>query len=102
MLVDGKLKTQGSMNELLTRKISRVEIIAQSLSDELVNEIQAMALSSRTTDEGIHFQLTDMDKANEAAQKIVRDKGVLMELTPIKESLEDYFVREQMDAGVQS
>jgi ABC-2 type transport system ATP-binding protein len=95
MLVDGKLRTQGTLNELLSRKVDKVELIARSLSDATHKAIQLLAIQVRTSGEGVHFYLENMDKANEAARKVYEGSGELLEMTPIKETLEDFFVREQ-------
>jgi ABC-2 type transport system ATP-binding protein len=95
MLVDGKLRTQGSLNDLLSRKVDKVELIARSLSDTTHEAIQQLAIQVRTSGEGVHFYLENMDTANEAARKVYEGSGELLELTPIKETLEDFFVREQ-------
>jgi len=102
MLVDGKLRTQGSLSELLSRKVDKVELIARSLSESTHKEIENLAIQIRTSGEGVHFYLENMDTANEAARKVYEGSGELLEMTPIKETLEDFFVREQNPQEVEA
>jgi ABC-2 type transport system ATP-binding protein len=101
MLIDGRLQAQGNINELLARKVNQVEIIARAIPDSLVEEIRTMADTSRKSEDGLHFKLPDLDAANRAARRIQQEDGTLVEITPIKETLEDYFVREQLDKEVE-
>ncbi len=101
MLIDGRLQAQGNINELLARKVNRVELIARAIPNSLVEEIRAMAETSRESEDGLHFQLPDLDAANRAARRIQQEDGTLVEITPMKETLEDYFVREQLDKEVE-
>ncbi|PCJ53745.1 MAG: ABC transporter [Candidatus Hydrogenedentota bacterium] len=102
MLIDGRLQAEGNISDLLSRKVNQVELIARAIPDSLVEEIRVMADTSRESEDGVHFQLPNLDAANQAARRIQQEDGVLVEITPIKESLEDYFVREQMEKGVEA
>ena len=95
MLVDGRLRQEGQMDDLLSRQVSLVEIIAKQIPPYVVEEIRRMAVRSRESEQGLHFCFRDLEQANDAARRIHAYDGVLIEFTPVKESLEDYFVREQ-------
>ncbi len=95
ILSKGRLAVQGRVDELLTRRVTHVEVIASGLPDGTESEIAAMALSSRTSEEGRHFVLADLSRANEAVRRIHSAGASLVEFSPVKESLEDYFLRLQ-------
>lgn len=95
ILVDGQLKTIGRIDELLTRRIHTIEIIVKGLPDVLADEIRAESVTARSSEDGMHFILDELDHANEVARKVQDGGGKLLEFIPVKESLEDYFVREQ-------
>ncbi len=95
ILVKGRLTTQGRLDELLTRRVNRVEIIAEGLSDAAAAPIKARSDGVRQSEQGRHFFTNDMDTANSLAADILQSGGRLVEFTPIRESLEEYFMREQ-------
>lgn len=95
ILVEGKLTVQGRLDELLTRQIDQVEIIAAGLAETTVNEIRDKSANARVSEAGNHFYVNDPNLANEVVKIIHAEGGTLIEYNPIKESLEDYFIREQ-------
>lgn len=95
ILVKGRLTTQGRLDELLTRRVNRVEIIAERLTETAAAALAAKSDGTRESEQGCHFFLNDMDAANALAAEILGSGGKLVEFTPIRESLEEYFMREQ-------
>jgi len=95
ILVKGRLTVQGRLDQLLTSNIEQVEVIASGLDPKAVAEIGAKAVSSRVSEAGDHFLVADLDTANEVVRMIHTRGARLVEFTPIKESLEDYFMRKQ-------
>ena len=95
ILVKGRLTTQGRLDELLTRRVNRVEIIAEGLSATAAAALAARADGTRESEQGRHFFVNDMDAANGIAAELMQSGGKLIEFTPIRESLEEYFMREQ-------
>jgi ABC-2 type transport system ATP-binding protein len=95
ILVKGRLTVQGRLDQLLTSNIEQVEVIASGLDPKAVPEIGAKAVSSRVSEAGDHFLVADLDTANEVVRMIHARGAGLVEFTPIKESLEDYFMRKQ-------
>lgn len=95
ILVKGRLTRHGRLDELLTRRINEVEVILRGLTAETAITLRGRADSSRESEAGWHFHMGDA----EAADALVRDAHAagarLVEFNPIKESLEEYFVRQQ-------
>lgn len=102
MLIEGRLQKQGQMDELLSDQVNLVEIVARNVPEYLIAQIKSSATRSRVSEQGVHFSFLDLERANEAAKKIQAENGVLVEFTPLKESLEDYFVRQQEHAESKS
>ncbi|MBI5094842.1 MAG: ABC transporter ATP-binding protein [Candidatus Hydrogenedentes bacterium] len=95
ILVKGRLTSQGRIDELLTQRIQRVEVIADGLTAPAAETVAAGAESTRRSEAGHHFFYHDLDAANAAVRAIHAGGGSLVEFTPVRESLEDYFMHEQ-------
>lgn len=95
ILIDGELNVTGRINELLTRKVDQVEVIARGLPKAIVEDIAKQCVESRMSEEGAHFVLSTIEKANDITYAIQTNGGSVLEFTPLKESLEDYFMRTQ-------
>lgn len=102
MLVDGRLRSVGPIAEILSKRVSMIEIVARDLPEFVAQEIEKMSVRSRVTEQGIQFCFSKLEEANEVARKIHAYDGTLVEFTPVKESLEDYFVREQEAVGAEA
>ena len=98
VLVQGKLKAHGPIADLLTDHISHVEIVAAGLTPAAVKEIAAQARHVRQSEQGEHFEAGDLEAANELAGRVLAHNGKLVEFTPLKDSLENYFLRQQEEA----
>ncbi|MCL4692605.1 MAG: ABC transporter ATP-binding protein [Candidatus Hydrogenedentes bacterium] len=95
ILVKGKLMSQGRIAELLTEKIRLVEVIASGIDDGVVQELRAASEAYRASEAGHHFTVTDLASANASIKEIHAAGGTLVDFVPVKESLEDFFVRIQ-------
>ncbi len=100
MLVNGRLHRQGVMDDLLATRVQLVEVVAHGLAPHVAQEIARDAYRTRHTEENDHFSFSDMDKANAAVSEILAHGAQLMEFSPVRESLEDYFVREQVQVEI--
>ncbi len=98
VLVQGKLRANGPISELLTGHIHRVEIVAAGLDDTAVEALKALGGYIRHSEAGHHFSADNLERANELAEAVRRHGGGLVEFTPIKESLEDFFMQQQVEA----
>ena len=98
ILVNGKLRRTGRIEELLAHKIQQVEVIVDGIGDEKAKALGDGVNHYRTSEAGHHFVTASLDEANRIAKAALDDGGHVVQLEPIKESLEDYFMREQ-EAG---
>lgn len=95
ILVKGKLTRQGRIEELLTEKITKVEVIASGLNGAAIGEVKNLGTSMRVSEAGHHFIMPDLATANLAVKTIHKHDGQLVDFAAVKESLEDYFMRVQ-------
>ncbi len=95
ILRDGRMVTQGPINELLDRQGQQVEVVADGLSNGIAGELKSQALSFRESDGGLRLLCQDVAAANEVVKAVHGHGGIIHEFTPVKDSLEDYFMREQ-------
>lgn len=95
ILVEGRLRTQGRIDELLNRRNEQVELVVSGLSDEIADALARDALHTRRSEAGLHLTTADAAAANAMARTALSSGGQIVEFTPIRESLEAYFVKEQ-------
>jgi ABC-2 type transport system ATP-binding protein len=95
ILVKGRLTHRGRIDELLAQNIKAVEVIAADLNDAVRAELAGLAESHRCLDEQDIFTFKDQPTANEAVRRIHGQSGRLVEFSPVRESLEDFFLRQQ-------
>lgn len=93
ILQGGRLTEESRIEDLLTRQVKRVEVIATGLTPETIEALGADASRSRQSEDGVHFFFDDPGQADEAVRRIHENGGRLVEFAPVKESLEDYFIR---------
>lgn len=91
----GKLTRQGRIDELIEAKTRKVEVVASDINAETISAVTALGAEHRTAEDVEIFLFNDPDHANNAVTKIQSSGGTLVEFNPIRESLEDFFMREQ-------
>jgi ABC-2 type transport system ATP-binding protein len=94
-IVNGRLTTKGRIDELLARQVNQVEIIFAALPAETEEAMKREAAYHRVSEAGSHFIVDELPTANELVRAAQQAGASVVEFTPIKESLEDYFLREQ-------
>ena len=91
----GRLIRQGRIDALIDAKVRRVEVIANGLDAETINTVKNLGAKHRRIDEVEVFVFDEPDCANAAVETIQKAGGKLVAFSPLRESLEDYFMREQ-------
>lgn len=99
ILVRGRLVRQGRIDELVGEQTAKCEIALRGLGPETVKRIAAQAESHQRVEELDLFIVSDEAAANAAVRAAHEDGGVLVEMNTLRDSLEDYFMREQERAG---
>lgn len=99
ILVRGRLVRQGRIDELVGEQTAKCEIALRGLGPETVKRIAAQAESHRRAEELDLFIVSDEAAANAAVRAAHEEGGALVEMNTLRDSLEDYFMREQERAG---
>ena len=88
----------GSLEEMLGGSVSSVEIIA-SLQDESLHKLKNFT-SKIVKQENRYLLLLDSeDKVPEALDIIRKEKGIVHSISPVKKSLEEFFMEEIQQAN---
>jgi len=96
ILVKGTLVVQGRLDELLGDKVQLVEVTIGGISETAAEAtLDVLAASARQLETGRCFTVPNLETANVLAQRALAMGGKLLEFTPVRESLEDYFVQRQ-------
>lgn len=95
ILVKGRLTHRGRIDELLAGHTKAVEVIAADLDEEGRAALIAKAASHRRLEEQDIFTIADEATANEAVRLVHERGGRLVAFSPVRESLEDFFLRQQ-------
>lgn len=95
IMVKGKLTKQGRISELLTHDVQQVEVILENVGEPLRASLALLASSTRDAGVGVQFIVDSLETANILIKEAHAGGARLVECTPIRESLEDYFMREQ-------
>jgi len=93
MLLRGRLVAEGPVGQLLDGSIRAVELRCQALAPDLASALERGAARSATTPDGHTFVFRDVAEANAAAGEVLRGGGRVVALQPIRETLEESFVR---------
>ncbi len=95
ILVKGRLTQQGRIDELLAGQTPQVEVTAERVLPGTAALLRAKADQHRRLEERDIFLFPDAESANGAVKAIQEGGGRLLEFSPVQETLEDYFLREQ-------
>ncbi|MBI2423404.1 MAG: ABC transporter ATP-binding protein [Candidatus Hydrogenedentes bacterium] len=99
ILVKGKLVRAGRIDALLGSAVNPVEVICTGLAVADVTRLKEQAELYRAMEELHVFRAATPEIANEMVRQILAAGGKLVEFNPLKETLEDYFMREQTQDG---
>jgi len=93
MVLHGKLVVEGMLSSLLDGSIRSVELRCAGLPDAAWERLRAGALDGTRGPADWTFSYPDVDAAGRAAREVLSLGGKLIALQPVRESLEETFVR---------
>ncbi len=96
VLSSGKLVAIGHIKEILQQDVKRVEVVFKDLNELSIQSLQQKGSLIRNWEDYTHFQFEDLATANQAITEALQKGGLLIELAPQKETLEDFFIRMQI------
>lgn len=100
LLVHGRLTRKGRLDELLGDHILRIEVVLRQVSNDTRDALRARAEEHRAVDTSDVFFFSEENRANDAVQFALANGAKLLEFTPVRETLEDYFMRVQQEDHV--
>jgi ABC-2 type transport system ATP-binding protein len=99
ILLRGRLKAMGHMNELLSRRVNEWEIQFSGAPTETVEAWAPRLKKLIRSQEEFLAIATEEDLAREIIRTVVEKGGTLLQVTPRRQTLEDYFLAEVAAGG---
>jgi ABC-2 type transport system ATP-binding protein len=90
----GKLVEIGRLSEILDVSLRSVEVVAENLDAEVERKIAPSVLVLRRAGERCHIAFRGSKEFDSALPLLLEGGARLLSVTPVKETLEDHFVRE--------
>jgi ABC-2 type transport system ATP-binding protein len=95
VLVRGRLTREGSVGELTEHRIDQIEAQFRELPETAAKQLEESAGNRRHIEDTDLFVFADAAAADEAVRKAQAAGGKLLAFTPVRESLESWFMRHQ-------
>jgi ABC-2 type transport system ATP-binding protein len=90
----GRLIEAGRLSEILQSRSAEVEVVVSGVSDMTLAELRALAVEVVPTPEGARVRLQSEREVERVLTIVHLAGGRLISVNPMRESLEDLFVRE--------
>ncbi|HXV61088.1 MAG TPA: hypothetical protein VEK15_10370 [Vicinamibacteria bacterium] len=84
----------GPLTEILDVSVNAVDIVVENLSGGLETELSSSARSVRRTGDRCQVALSTRADLDALLPRILSDGARLVSVNPVRETLEDHFVRE--------
>lgn len=99
LMLHGKLREEGRLEDLLSAGARAVDVIAESIPPSLIEALRAQALRALPKGEGWAFTFSKEEEADDAVRALVSQGAHLISLARHRETLEDLFVRRAEETG---
>lgn len=90
----GRLIDSGKLSEILKSHSNEMEAIVSGVSETVLSEVRTFCISADATPEGARIRLFTDREVERLVNVVHRHGGRLVSVNPVRESLEDLFVRE--------
>ncbi len=101
VLSRGKLVAIGHIREVLQQEIRKVDVTLKDVDDALLSLLQQRGNLLRRWEQYVQFQFENITTANQVVAECLQKGATIVEFTPQKETLEDYFMRIQVTQDAQ-
>ncbi len=101
VLSRGKLVAIGHIREVLQQEIRKVDVTLKDVDDALFSLLQQRGNLLRRWEQYVQFQFENITTANQVVAECLQKGATIVEFTPQKETLEDYFMRIQVTQDAQ-
>jgi ABC-2 type transport system ATP-binding protein len=99
ILVKGRLKDIGHLNEILETRIKYTEVVIGACDDPLVNALDPFSGGYSKSGEQFIFRIASEDNLEKVLVTVMNLKGKIISVLPIKETLEEHFIRESKEGN---
>ena len=93
MVLRGRLVAEGALESLLDGSIRAVELRCAGAPPALLAELGAAGAPAADGEGGVTLSFRDLEGANAAAGRVLASGGRLLSVQPLRENLEETFVR---------
>ncbi|MEO6725650.1 MAG: ABC transporter ATP-binding protein [Blastocatellia bacterium] len=90
----GCLIESGKLSEILKSRGSEIEAVVSGVGEDALAEMRAFAISVLPTPEGARVRLQNDQEIARLLEIIRRSNGRIVSINPVRESLEELFIRE--------
>ena len=87
----------GQLSELLSTRVKENEVVVKGMSGEAIESFQERASRSVASENETLFTFEKEEDAQALIRKALEENAQVISMTPRKESLEEYFVRQVSD-----
>lgn len=94
ILLKGRLKSIGNLNDLLSAKVKEYEVVAKNLKSDLIEKISKVSTKVLKSKDEDLFIIKEESDAASSVKDIIESGGTLISFSPKKETLEEYFVNQ--------
>ncbi len=99
LMLHGRLRDQGRLEELLSARSRAVDVIAEGIPEAIAQRLQQQAVRALPKGEGWAFTFGEESEADAAIRALMEGGARLVAITPHRETLEDLFVRRAEETG---
>ena len=94
ILIQGKLKNQGRLEDLLNPKIKSIDLCLKGASEAMCQKIKGMSSSLSVHGENILISIENEESLEKLLAWLSGQKAQIVSIIPRKETLEDLFLEE--------
>jgi ABC-2 type transport system ATP-binding protein len=98
ILKQGRLAHAGALDQLRAREVSLIEIIATGASAEDLNHQLSNMATVTTTASGLRIEVSDEKKVDAVIAALRKVNGKLVSVQPMRQSLEELFLDNEMSS----
>lgn len=88
---DGVTTKEGKLSDLIGRSVRGFDIVTAEVDETTLDKL---GLSASPADRNFVIRASDNDECNRTIKKILENKGRILEVSPLKMTLEDIFLEE--------
>ncbi|MFQ5543940.1 MAG: ATP-binding cassette domain-containing protein [Nitrospiria bacterium] len=94
MIVNGRLRNVGNLEEILNPKIESIELTIRGLSPDKMDALKSKVTTMTKRGDIVLITVADEAQLSEVISWTLQQKGMVVSVVPGKESLEDIFMQE--------